>query len=74
MQTHVRYFIKRINKLGEISYRDSTGSWTLNFDRAMLWSDSAFVDKKIEQLNKQVKQYRPTDTLYKEYVSVFMEL
>lgn len=33
-----------------VQYRDSTGSWYANFDKANLWSDYEFVVKKAKEL------------------------
>lgn len=64
MQTHDRYYILRINKHGERSYRDSTGSWTLDFRRANLWGDLTFAQKKFKMLVELSNKYRQSDTLF----------
>ena len=37
-----------------VKYRESTGSWSFDFDRAMLWADYDFTVKKAKELARQL--------------------
>ena len=56
----VRYYIFKHNPTkpdeDTVLYRESTGSWLPNFDKAMLWADYDFVVKKAKELKKS--EYR----------------
>lgn len=52
----VRYYIFKHNPSlpdeDTIKYRESTGSWVDDFDKAMLWADYGFAVKKAKELKK----------------------
>mgnify|MGYP003609833274 CR=1 FL=1 len=52
----VRYYIFRHDptnpEVDTVRYRESTGNWSANFSRAMLWSDYDFTVKKAKELRK----------------------
>lgn len=54
----VRYYIFRHDPSNQaedtIMYRDSTGSWYADFNKAMLWADYDFTLKKAKELHMQL--------------------
>jgi hypothetical protein len=50
-KTHVRYYIYRKETYtDEITYREQTGNWVKDFERANLWVSREFVEKKSHEL------------------------
>jgi hypothetical protein len=50
-KTHVRYYIYRKETYtGEVTYREQTGNWVKDFERANLWVSREFVEKKSHEL------------------------
>lgn len=55
----VRYYIFKHDPTNQtvdtVRYRESTGSWVADFDKAMLWADYDFTLKKAKELLKTLK-------------------
>jgi len=60
-----RYYIFRHNPkkpdVDTVMFRDSTGSWYADFDKANLWADHDFVVKKAKELKAQLRGCTATE-------------